>query len=51
MQIDGLTPEQTETFLEECKRSGLRETRCLKCGCYMLTRTASNYCPDHREAS
>lgn len=32
-------------FLDACIKSGMRETRCERCGCYLLTRGDKDICP------
>ena len=44
------TPEG-EAFLKAAKESGMRETKCRKCQCTLLTRGNSDYCPPCRELS
>jgi hypothetical protein len=35
-------------FWRAAVASGMRETVCPACGCLLLTRGTSNYCPPHR---
>ena len=37
------------TFVARCIKSGMRETHCERCGCYLLTRGFADICPPCRQ--
>lgn len=46
---DNLSDADKDTFLKGCINSGMRETHCEKCGCYLLTRGTLDMCPPCRD--
>jgi hypothetical protein len=50
--VDGpisVTLPPVRKFIDDCVKSGMRETRCVACGCYLLTRGEEQLCPPCRE--
>lgn len=45
---DDLSDTDKATFIKGCIDSGMRETHCEKCGCYLLTRGTIDMCPPCR---
>lgn len=42
-------PDDLEALKQAFIRSGMRETHCVQCGSWMLTRTDNDRCPDCRK--
>jgi rubrerythrin len=47
--LSDLDEQTKETFLAGCIKSGMRETRCEVCGCYLVTRNEQDVCPPCRK--
>lgn len=46
---EAMSDTDKSTFIKGCVNSGMRETHCEQCGCYLLTRGLLDLCPPCRE--
>lgn len=49
--VEPMEPADLDKFKKGAIASGLRETTCSVCGCWMLTRGNDDRCPPHRTNS
>ena len=47
--VKNMSEADKATFTKGCIDSGMRETHCEQCGCYLLTRNSLDLCPPCRQ--